>query len=235
MAILDYDECSICFEKISSYSNVYDSKFSVGAICENCNNCFGDKEREILIHVFNVARGAFEGENDYLIRVKDVLHDVQSVLKRSREFFTPESVFLMILKRSCIYCLNLNFFAEFNMKCQPLNSDQSLCFICNGKLVNDFKHQNISQKPEFICHNCLQKFSDEEIQTITYLLRKYGGFFGKLKAEKVEITQIASDLMNKLERMKDFSLLIEINENYLHNALLHGYTPQDFIEELKEI
>ena len=235
MNIFDFDECSICFEKINSYSGVYDSKFSVGAICENCNTCFNDKEKEILIHIFNVARGAFKGEDDDLTRVKDVLYDVQSALKRSREFFTPESVFLMILKRSCIYCLNLNFFAEFNMKCQPLNSDQSFCFICNSKLVNDFKHQNLSQKPEFVCSNCLQNFSDEEIQIITHLLRKFGGFFGKFKTEKIGITQIASDLMNKLKRMKNFSLLIEINESYLHNALLHGYNPKDFIEELKKI
>lgn len=49
---------------------------------------------------------------------------------------------------------------------------------------------------------------------MTGLFRRYGGFFSKLKAEKVEIRQIFTDLIESHERMKDFSLLIEINEKF---------------------
>ena len=234
MTILDFDECSICFEKIGTYLNVYNPKFSVGLVCENCNNCFDDEDKEILTHVFNVAKGAFGVEDNDLSRVKDILYDVQNELKQTKEHITPESVFLAILKRSRIYGLNLSLFVISNIKAQQLNSEQSFCIICNSYLGNELKDHNLGQELEFICKNCLQKFSDEEIQIITHVLRKYGGFFGKLKEKKVEIRQIATDLIKRLRGIKDFSILFEINENYLHYALLHGYTPQDFIEQLKK-
>jgi len=235
MTILDFDECSICFEKIGSYLNVYNPKFSVGLVCESCSNCFNDEDKEILTHVFNVARGAFRVEDNDLSRVKDVLFDVQNELKQTKGYFTPESVFLAILKRSRIYCLNLSLFVIPNIKTQQLNSEQSFCIICNSYLGYELKDHNLGQEPEFVCKNCLQKFSNEEIQIMTHLLRKYGGFFGKLKAEKVEIRQIATDLIKSLRRIKDFSILFEFNEVALHRALLHGYNPKDFIEELKNI
>ena len=103
MTILEFDECSICFEKIGSDLNVYNPKFSVGLVCESCNNCFDEEGKEILTHVFNVSRSSFIVEDNDLPRVKDVLYDVQSELKKRKEHFTPESVFLVILKRSRIY------------------------------------------------------------------------------------------------------------------------------------
>lgn len=84
MTILDFDECSICFEKIGSYLNVYNPKFSVGLVCESCSNCFDDEDKEILTHVFNVAKGAFEVEDNDLSRVKDILYDVQNELKQKK-------------------------------------------------------------------------------------------------------------------------------------------------------
>lgn len=230
MTILDFDECSICFEKIGSYLNVYNPKFSVGLVCENCSNCFDDEDKEILTHVFNVAKGAFGVENNDVSRVKDVLYDVQNDLKQKKEHFTPESLFLAILKRSRVYCLNLSLFIMSNIKCQQPNSKQSFCTICNSYLGNE-----LGQEPEFVCNNCIQRYSNEEILVMTGLFRRYGGFFGKLKAEKVEIRQIATDLIERLKRAKDFSILFEINEVALHCALLHGYNPKDFIEELKKI
>jgi len=235
MTILDFDECSICFEKIDSYFNIYNPKFSVGLVCENCSKYFNVEDMEILAHVFNVARGAFKGEKDDLIRVKDVLYDVQSMLKLKKYQLTPESVFLSILRRSDVYCLDLNFFIKSNIKHQRSNSEPSCCVICNNKLINTLKHQNLNQEPEFICNNCIQRYPNEEIQVMTGLFRRYGGFFGKLKTEKVEIRQIATDLIERLKRAKNFSILFEINEVALHRALLHGYNPKDFIEELKKI
>ena len=235
MTILEFAECSICFGKIDSDLNVYNPKFSVGRVCENCSKYFNVEDMEILVHVFNVARGAFKGEKDGLTRVKDILYDVQSSLKLRKYQLTPESVFLTILKRSNVYCLDLNFFIKTNIKHQRSNSEQSFCIICNRYLRNKLKDHNLDQKSEFECKNCLQEFSNEEIQIMAGLFRRYGGVFGKLKAEKVEIRQIATDLIERLKRAKDISLLFEINEVALHSALLHGYSSKDFIEELKKI
>ena len=235
MTILDFDECSICFEKIAPYSNVYYPKFSVGLVCESCNNCFDEEGKEILTHVFNVGKGSFGAENDDLPRIKDVLYDVQSELKQRKEHFTPESVFLAILKRSRIYCLNLSLFALSNIKDQQITSEQSSCIICNNHLGYELKDHNLSQELEFICNNCIQRYSNEEIQVMAGLFRRYGGSFGQLKDDKVETRQIATDLIERLKKIKDSSRIFEINELALHRALLHGFTPQDFIEELKKI
>ena len=235
MTILEFAECSICFGKIDSKLNVYKPKFSVGQVCDICYASFDDNEKEILIHVFNVARSAFGVENYNILRVKDALYDVQNELKQKKEHLTPNSVFLAILERSRAYYLNLNLLIISNIKCQKPNSEQSFCIICNRYLRNKLKDHSLDQKSEFKCKHCLQEFSNEEIQIMASLFRRYGGFFGKLKAEKIEIRQIATDLTEKLKRAKDLSLLFEINEVALHRALLHGYNPKDFIEELKKI
>ena len=235
MTILDFDECSICFEKIGSNLNIYNPKFSVGLICEKCNNCFDDEDKEILTHIFNVARGAFTVEDNDFSRVKDVLYDVQNDLKQTKEIFTPESVFLAILKRSRIYYLNLSFFIMSNIKTQQPNSELSFCLICNSYLGYELKDNNLVQELEFVCTICNQRYSNEEIRVMKGLFRRYGGFFGKLKEEKIDIRQIATDLIESLKEIKDSSLLFELNEGALHTALLHGYNPKDFIEELKKI
>ena len=235
MTILDFDECSICFEKIGSYLNVYNPKFSVGLVCESCSNCFNDEDKEVLTHMFNIARGVFIVEDNDFSRVKDVLYDVQSELKQRKEHFTPESVFLAILKRSRIYCLNLSLFAISNIKGQQITLDQSSCIICNSYLGYELENHNSSQALESMCNNCIQRYSNEEIQVMTGIFRRYGGFFGQLKNDKVEIRQIATDLIERLKKIKDSSRLFEINELALHRALLHGYNLKDFIEELKKI
>ena len=235
MTILDFDECSICFEKIGSNLNGYNPKFSVGLVCESCSTCFNDADKEILTHVFNVARGAFIVEDNDFSRVKDVLYDVQNELKQMKESFNPESVFLAILKRSRIYCLNLSLFIMSNIKTQQPNSELSFCIICNSYLGYESKDNNLVQELKFVCNNCNQRYSNEEIRVMTGLFRRYGGFFGKLKDQKVDIRQIATDLIERLKIIKDSSKLFEINEDALHTALLHGYNPKDFIEELKKI
>jgi len=235
MLIKGFDECSICFEKIKNPSNGYKPMFSLGFVCENCNNNFTPKEKETIIHAFNVARGIFNvDEKDNMI-VKDVLYDVYSELElQNKRFFTTESIFQKILIRSQLYCLSLNSFFYSKYLYSKNISKNSNCTICNNPLDAKLKSNVLTIKNERVCHNCVQKFQKEEILAMIPLFIKYGGFFNTLISHKQPLRKIVENLLNSIAKEKDFSRMIELNEKALYRALLFGYRPKKFIEELKK-
>jgi len=86
-----------------------------------------------------------------------------------------------------------------------------------------------------ICEYCKLQFSEGEILTMASLFKKYGGFFNKRSSQKLPLKQISENLLNNTKKEKNFSRMIELNEIALHQALIFGYQPKKFIEELKKI
>ncbi len=93
--------------------------------------------------------------------------------------------------------------------------------------------ENLTLYKESICIRCSQEFCKDEILVMVSLIKKYGGFFNKLNSHKKSIEQIVEKLLINLKKEKDLSKMIEINEIAMHFALLYGYSPKIFIEELK--
>ncbi|MFX1569038.1 MAG: hypothetical protein ACFFCV_11805 [Promethearchaeota archaeon] len=236
MLIKRYNECSICFEQITNSSKTYKSNFSIGEVCENCSQVFSPEQREIIIHTFNTVRGIFDVTENNIIIVKDVLYDIQSDLKiHKKESFSEQSLFQKILLRAQIYRLKLNNFFATNFQYSKELLNQPSCEICHKSIRGDFNDENYKSVKGNICENCNLKFSVGEKLTMIALFKKYGGFFNKIDFKTDSLKQIIDNLFKNLEKEKDFSKMIELNEKSLHLALLFGYTPNAFIKELKKI
>ena len=54
-------------------------------------------------------------------------------------------------------------------------------------------------------------------------------------SKNLSLTQILDKLSDDMKKEKDLSRMLELNEKSLHHALLFGYSPNAFIEELKKI
>ncbi|MFW9876676.1 MAG: hypothetical protein ACFFG0_26575 [Candidatus Thorarchaeota archaeon] len=236
MLTQNINECSICFVEITNFTNVYTTKYSVGIVCEKCNAVFTSKEKEIVIHAFNVAQGIFDIGDKASFIIKDVLFDVQSELKRQNERpITLEYVFQKILIRSQVYHLSLNTSFYINIYYPESPLKHSVCIICNKKIIETHDLYDYKLKNNALCENCYQTFSKEEITTIICLFSKYGGSFNMFYSKRPRLIQILSEILNTIKKENNFSRIIEINEKALHRTLLSGYTPKSFREMLKRI
>ncbi|MFX1499781.1 MAG: hypothetical protein ACFFDH_02310 [Promethearchaeota archaeon] len=231
----DFDECSICFEKLENTQKDIKPKFSIGIICKKCSSNFNPQEKEILIHAFNVARGIFQFNKKCISVIKDVLFDVQAELKNNKKrSISLQGIFQKILIRSQVYGLKLNIFFYLNYHFFQNQSKKSNCDICNQKIKKFVNNKECRINNHLICENCIQKFPNDEINTMISLFKKFGGYFNELKENKVSLKQILENMFFNLKIEEDFSEMIEINERALHFALLYGYPPKLFIEKLKK-
>ena len=235
MVIKGLEECSICFKRIKNPSNICKPNFSTGAACEKCNQIFTPEQIDIITHAFNVARGIFEVPEDYNFIVKDVLYDIRSELKlNNKEAFSVQYIFQKILIRSQVYSLKLNTFFLTNYQYSKEILKQPNCIICHTSITRHLNNEDPKSNKENICEYCKLKFSEGEIMTMTSLFKKYGGFFKKLVSQKLSLKQIIENLLNDMKQEKNFSKIIDLNELALYKALLLGYRPKKFIEELKK-
>ncbi|KKL80887.1 hypothetical protein LCGC14_2000280, partial [marine sediment metagenome] len=227
-------ECSICFEKIKNPLNTYKTNFNIVLVCEKCNQVFSPEQMDVITHAFNVARGIFEVTEGNRIIIKDVLYDVQSKLKlQDEENFSVQFLFQKILLRAQIYRLRLNNFFLMNCQYSKKVLKQPNCVICRKPIIRNMHKGDPKPNKENICDYCKLKFSEGEILTMTLLFKNYGGFFNKMDSRKLSLKQILEDLLNHMNKEKTLSRMIELNEIALHQALLFGYHPKRFIEELK--
>ena len=235
MTILDFNECSICFHPIKKSSNTYSPNFTIGLVCEKCNQVFYPEQMDIITHAFNAVRGIFEDTENLNVIVKDVLYDIQSELKlHNKETFSVQFLFQKILLRSQVYCLKLNTLFLTNYHHSKEISKIANCEICHKPTTRYVNNANPKLNNENICKSCKLKFSKGEILTMSSLFERYGGFFNKLGSQKPPLEQILENFLNNIKKEKSFSRMIEFNEVALHCALLFGYRPKKFTEELKK-
>jgi len=76
-------------------------------------------------------------------------------------------------------------------------------------------------------------FSKEDIELILDLFIAYGGYFGKLKPPDFSLVSMLDKLEKKDGRAAEpFEKLTVI---FFHNALLHGISPQEYINQLEAL
>ncbi|MCP6718728.1 MAG: hypothetical protein KJI71_00665 [Patescibacteria group bacterium] len=235
MIIKGLEKCSICFERIKNPLNAYKPNFNIGLVCERCNQVFSPAQRDIITHAFNVARGIFEVTEDNGIVIKDVLYDVQSKLKlQNEETFSVQLLFQKILLRAQIYRLKLNNFFLTNCQYSKKVLKHPNCVICHKPIIRNMHKGDPKPNKENICDYCKLIFSEGEILTMTLLFKNYGGFFNEMDSRKLSLKRILENLLNNMNKEKTLSRMIELNEIALHQALIFGYRPKKFIEELKK-
>ena len=103
------------------------------------------------------------------------------------------------------------------------------CSICRAEIVDRSRLYQESKDLRVICGDCREKFTDEDLQVIPNLFVIYGGYFGMLKHELYSETDFVGDLVEELDAMEDIVDVEQVNRKMLHNALLHGLTPEQIV------
>ena len=107
------------------------------------------------------------------------------------------------------------------------------CGICRADIADkSFIYQSKSYGA-LVCLDCCNKFSKEDIELILDLFIAYGGYFGKLKPSDFSLVSI----LDKLEK-KDGHVIgpfEKLTVIFFHNALLHGITPIEYINQLEAL
>jgi hypothetical protein len=105
------------------------------------------------------------------------------------------------------------------------------CGLCRNPIID--LSSVFQSKSSFIpiCKKCKCKFSTNDIEMTLNIFAAYGGYFGKENAEQFSVKEwLSKTLKNRSERDPNL-----INMRLMHQALLHGYTPSEYIEKLKDL
>ncbi len=86
-----------------------------------------------------------------------------------------------------------------------------------------------------ICDDCNKKFSERDIDLMINMFLAYGGFFGELKEKPFSVEESVKKVLGSLKEHKFFTDIQECNVRLLHQALLHGINPQEYIEKLQTL
>ncbi|MBA7475051.1 hypothetical protein ES707_10415 [subsurface metagenome] len=104
------------------------------------------------------------------------------------------------------------------------------CSICRADIKERHKMYQTSLKLGVICRSCRNRFSDEDIEMIVNIFFAFGGYFGKFDKSEFSIDDIIVEFAEQLEN-KEINLH-SANVKMWHKVLIHGITPQEFLEEL---
>ena len=125
------------------------------------------------------------------------------------------------------------------MELNSLNSEQSLthnhhdgikCGICRREFKKGAKIYQKGLSFGVVCEECYTNNSQDDLELMGNLFMAYGGYFGMLKDSDYSLYKILKTLT--LGKNDDNSI-IELNINFLHQALLHGVSPNQFRQGLK--
>ncbi len=109
-----------------------------------------------------------------------------------------------------------------------------ICALCHNDINED---SNVYQSMvcfAVICDNCHEKFSEEAIDLMINMFLAYGGYFSQFKKEGFSIEESIKKIIDNLKLSKNFTEIQEYNIRLLHQALLYGISPQEYVEKLKE-
>ncbi|TFG01389.1 MAG: hypothetical protein EU539_14090 [Promethearchaeota archaeon] len=109
------------------------------------------------------------------------------------------------------------------------------CAICHECINQNSNYFQSKCSFNLICEDCSRRFSEEDIELVISIFFLFGGYFGKTKKLKFSILEVLGNLINHFENDGDEMKLDSINIRLLHQALLHGITPQEFVKKVEFI
>ena len=120
---------------------------------------------------------------------------------------------------------------------RPKNqSHQSIrCGICRRIIEDRAQIYQAGISLGVVCVECYKRFSSEDMELMTNLFIAYGGYFGKQKSSEFSTNKMLKSILSEMQLQKKNINVESINIKMLHNALLHGITPKQYVEALKKL
>ncbi|KKM88353.1 hypothetical protein LCGC14_1259570 [marine sediment metagenome] len=107
------------------------------------------------------------------------------------------------------------------------------CGICRTEIVEGSRLYQVGRNLSVICGDCREIFSDEDLEVVLNLFILYGGYFGMLKRKSYPTTDFVGDLVEELDASEGSLDIEQVNLKMLHSALMHGLTPEQYINKLR--
>ena len=107
------------------------------------------------------------------------------------------------------------------------------CSICRHEIKDRATLCQTGVNYGIVCVECYQKFSSEDLELMANLFIAFGGYFGQYQRSEFSILRILKAIHMDLLPVYEEKGIEELNIRMLHRALLHGISPEEYIESLE--
>ncbi len=107
------------------------------------------------------------------------------------------------------------------------------CAICKSRGNSEFKIKRLGRNFGVVCGDCLEEFSDEDLELMHNMFIAFGGHFGKLGGSKEENYKKIEEIARSYEKEGKEAANIENDIGTMHRAFLCGISPVQLVQGLR--
>ncbi len=111
-----------------------------------------------------------------------------------------------------------------------LSQEKVKCGICKNNLKRGASIYQEGLTFGVVCEQCYKKNSQEDLELMANMFLAYGGYFGMLKNSDFSLYNILKQIVSKVENKENVE---ELHIKCMHQALLNGITPRQFVQGLR--
>ncbi len=112
-------------------------------------------------------------------------------------------------------------------------SDRSIkCGICRAEIVDRAQIYQAGINLGVVCSGCYKCFSAEDLKMMANMFIAYGGYFGMLERSNFSLVKTLENILKNGLKEKRIVNSEQINIRLMHKALLHGISPEQYIQNL---
>jgi len=106
------------------------------------------------------------------------------------------------------------------------------CGICRAEIEDRAQIFQSGINLGVVCVSCYKQFSADDLEMMGNMFVAYGGYFGMRKGSEFSIAKILENVLKDTLEEKKVIDSEKINIRLMHMALLHGVTPEQYIQSL---
>ena len=105
------------------------------------------------------------------------------------------------------------------------------CGICHMEIVDRAQIYQAGLNLGVVCSKCYKKFSVNDLEMMANMFIAYGGYFGMLREAKFSFLRILEKILEEFHE-GDAINSEQLNIKLMHKALLHGISPEKYVDRL---
>ena len=107
------------------------------------------------------------------------------------------------------------------------------CAICRNRESSEVKIKRLGKSFGVVCGDCLEEFSDKDLELMHNMFTAFGGHFGKLGASKEETYKKLEEIARSYKEEGNEVVKVESDIRTMHRAFLYGISPVQLVQGLR--
>jgi len=107
------------------------------------------------------------------------------------------------------------------------------CSICRSSESSEVKIKRLGRSFGVVCGDCLEEFSDKDLELMHNMFTAFGGYFGKLGYSKEERYKKLEEIALSYEKEGKKASSVESDIKTMHRAFLCGISPVQLVQGLR--